>query len=88
MIFDDNILKFMDCGKTVEKFSEGSSLEHPLEHTLEHLIQLGFSEMQKANAKTWSGSDSPNPAHWSADVDVGKGLVYLGSWPWHAFLRV
>ena len=63
MIFDDNILKFMDCGKT-------------LETGLEDLIQLGFSEMQKVNAKIWSGSDSPNPAHWSADVDVGKGLVY------------
>ena len=63
MIFDDNILKFMDCGKT-------------LETGLEDLIQLGFLEMQKANAKIWSGSDSPNPAHWSADVDVGRGLVY------------
>eukprot|EP00438_Fugacium_kawagutii_P028589 Skav226681 [mRNA] locus=scaffold3971:30654:34038:- [translate_table: standard] len=88
MIFDDNILKFMDCGKTIgTKFSEedleaSNCLEHG-EHGSEHgpqqleqLIQLGFSEMEKANAKTWSGSDSPNPAHWSADVDVGKGLVY------------
>ena len=63
MIFDDNILKFMDCGKT-------------LETGLEDLIKLGFAEMQKVNAKIWSGSDSPNPAHWSTDVDVGKGLVY------------
>ena len=64
MIFDDNILKFMDCGKT-------------LEADLPDLIRLGFSEMRGAKAKIWSGSDSPNPAHWSADVDIGMGLVCL-----------
>lgn len=64
MIFDDNILKFMDCGKT-------------LETDLPDLIRLGFSEMHGAKAKIWSGSDSPNPAHWSADVDIGMGLVCL-----------
>lgn len=64
MIFDDNILKFMDCGKT-------------LETDLPDLIRLGFSEMRRAKAKIWSGSDSPNPAHWSADVDIGMGLVCL-----------
>eukprot|EP00434_Breviolum_minutum_P043344 symbB.v1.2.038629.t2/scaffold6089.1/size21010/1 len=63
MIFDDNILKFMDCGKT-------------LETDLPDLIRLGFSEMHGAKAKIWSGSDSPNPAHWSADADIGMGLVY------------
>lgn len=65
MIFDDNILKFMDCGKAIEAGAQ-----------LDELIAMGFNEMERAGAKIWSGSDSPNPAHWSAEVDVGKGLVY------------
>ena len=64
MIFDDNILKFMDCGKAIE----GTDLES--------LVAMGFDEMEKAGAKIWSVSDSPNPAHWTTDVDVGKGLVW------------
>ncbi|CAJ1386786.1 unnamed protein product [Effrenium voratum] len=63
MVLDDNILKFMDRGEAIHA-------------NLDEMVARGFKEMWKAGAKTWSGSDSPNPAHWSEEVDVGNGLVY------------
>eukprot|EP00931_Biecheleriopsis_adriatica_P115497 TRINITY_DN91288_c0_g1_i1.p1 TRINITY_DN91288_c0_g1~~TRINITY_DN91288_c0_g1_i1.p1 ORF type:complete len:372 (-),score=74.31 TRINITY_DN91288_c0_g1_i1:53-1126(-) len=63
MIFDDNILKFIDRGETFNG-------------DLDALTASGFEHMVKAGSKIWSVSDSPNPAHWSEDVDVGMGLVY------------
>lgn len=64
MIFDDNILKFMDRGELLD--------------SLEPVVALGFKEMHRNGAKIWSISDSANPKHWSDQVDVGIGLVSLG----------
>ena len=66
MIFDDNILKFMDRGET-------------LVDSLEPLVAMGFEEMHRHGAKVWSISDSANPEHWSDQVDAGIGLVPLSS---------
>jgi len=63
MVFDDNAMRFIHRGET-------------LTGGLDDLIDEGFRHMRAAGAKVWSASDSPNPAHWSEDVDVGKGLVY------------
>ena len=68
MILDDNILKFMDRGDAIHA-------------NLDEMVARGFKEMRKAGAKTWSGSDSPNPAHWSEEVDVGNGLVWTPQLP-------
>ncbi|CAK9118646.1 unnamed protein product [Durusdinium trenchii] len=45
MIFDDNILKFMDCGKAIEAGAQ-----------LDELIAMGFNEMERAGAKIWYGA--------------------------------